>query len=249
MNPVKDEEARLRQLGELLVELRPTDSEYDWPWLVPATGRRLDKKSANKFFLGAVLDIQWSADYSWGNTKWFAEEYLGDPENLWHRISEFTENEWSELREKVILHRYAKTQTKIHRLARAVVRDYEGDVRRIWEDKSYHETLLALERLISGPATARMIAGALLDRKYIADAAGDMKPDLHVRRVLGRIAVGKEFAESEVHVWGRKIKPENPWLLDRSLYDLGRTVCKATSPACVDCYVGKHGLCVYASRG
>lgn len=54
-----NDEQHARIVGmKLLDELH----EAFWPWLSTLNGRRSDKKSANKFMLGAILDYQVRAD-------------------------------------------------------------------------------------------------------------------------------------------------------------------------------------------
>ena len=51
------------------------------------------------------------------------------------------------------------------------------------------EILNRLEWMRVGPQISRMIVGALYDTKQISEA-GDLKADIHVRRVLGRVFAG-----------------------------------------------------------
>ena len=93
-----------------------------------------------------------------------------------------------------------------------------------------------------------MVAGALYDTGQI-QGKGDVKVDIHVRRVLGRVFQGDTFTtqdESKVTELTREMHPANPWLLDRPLYSLGKQTCRATEPDCRACYLRRE--CVYYSN-
>jgi endonuclease III len=92
-----------------------------------------------------------------------------------------------------------------------------------------------------------MAVGALMDTGHL-HGRGDVKVDIHVRRVLGRIVRGKEFAAEEasnVLELTRSMHPENPWLLDRPLYRLGQSACVAGTPKCSSCFL--RPACAYAA--
>jgi tetratricopeptide (TPR) repeat protein len=91
-----------------------------------------------------------------------------------------------------------------------------------------------------------MALGGLISSKQIS-CKGDVKADIHVRRVLGRIFYQnyeKEIlSEEEATELTRKIYPENPWTLDGPLYLIGGNNCKAKEPDCDNCYT--TSLCDY----
>lgn len=96
---------------------------------------------------------------------------------------------------------------------------------------------------------ARMILGALMDTGQIDGKKADVKADLHVRRVLGRILFGKKasLTPEEATEFTRKMNPENPWALDKHLYGLGvRLGCKAKNPQCSECFM--NSLCQYRAE-
>jgi len=125
---------------------------------------------------------------------------------------------------------------------------YEGDARTIWENQSINDTLSRLIFLRVGDQISRMVVGALKDTNQI-HGKGDVKVDIHVRRVLGRVFNGKEFPASSVNEVidkTREMYPSDPWQLDRSLFLLGRDICKAKSLNCEYCYL--HDECCYYSQ-
>ncbi len=74
----RNKHQRVRKL--LLDHRRPGD--LSWPWLSDLNVKRADKKSANKFMLGCILDFQMKAEQAWDNAERFAEDERGDPINL-----------------------------------------------------------------------------------------------------------------------------------------------------------------------
>jgi endonuclease III len=92
-----------------------------------------------------------------------------------------------------------------------------------------------------------MVVGALIDTRKLT-GKGDVKVDVHVRRVLGRAVRGHEFLLQEtgqVIDLTRSMHPANPWLLDRPLFLLGKQVCEAEEPECSSCFL--QSACVHYS--
>ena len=58
-------------------------------------------------------------------------------------------------------------------------------------------TLVHLWALGAGDQISRMIAGALRDCGQIKGGSGDVKADLHLRRVLGRAVYGEEISGAD----------------------------------------------------
>lgn len=221
-----------QSLRRLLVnEDRPDD--LTWPWLDDLNGERSDKKSANKFMLGAILDYQIRADVAWENARRLAEKEFGDPVRLWERIATMPKATWKARFKRYSLHRFPKAHERVWRIGREIVERYGGDARRIWDGQPAAEVL---ERLISmrvGPQISRMIVGAPYDTEQIKDL-GDVKADLHVRRVLGRVFTGSKVTVREAHRLARMIARGPTWPLDQRLYVLGKTICRA-QPICERC--------------
>jgi hypothetical protein len=91
-----------------------------------------------------------------------------------------------------------------------------------------------------------MIVGALRDTNQL-EGTGDVKADLHVRRVLGWVLTGNgPLSAAGATAVARELHPANPWLLDTPLYWLGRDVCTAADPDCDNCYLQE--ICQYYHR-
>jgi endonuclease III len=84
-----------------------------------------------------------------------------------------------------------------------------------------------------------MVVGALIDTKQI-EGVSDVKADLNVRRVLGRVLKNRILTAEEATEVTRKMFPDNPWLLDLPLYYAGKDYCYASDPDCDECYLQKE---------
>jgi endonuclease III len=192
-------------------------------------------KEANKFLLGCILNYQIPADVAWQNAERLAEEILGDPEWLWHEIvNKFSLDEWMSKKTEYSLHRFPQAHKRVWTIGKGIVEHYGGDAPEIWKTQSIGDNLQRLNDLKVGEQISRMIVGALIDTNQIHGKA-EVKVDIHVRRVVGRVFEGKQFSTNktdEVIDLTREMNPDNPWLLDRSLYFIGKQICFASNPEC-----------------
>ncbi len=230
------EYSTMREIGTILIRNRDTNKLF-WKWLVP--GKPLSKKCANKFLLAAIIDYQTNAEHAWQNVANFAEYILGDPGDLWGTITSCSLEEWKIKHKLYSLHRYPKAHERVYRIGNGIIIQYKGDARNIWKNQSIDALMYRLNNLGVGPQISRMIAGALNDAK-IVKGKGDVKIDTHIRRIIGRIIQGKinsPLSDHEILQLTNEMWPNNPWLLDRPLFQLGRNICRALDPKCVECYL------------
>lgn len=216
-----------------------------WSWLSELGGAWADRKRANKFLLGAILDYQMQAALVWENARRFAEDDLGDPENLWETILAIPAWESEVVFRRYRLHRFFAAHRRVQRIGETIVRNYCGDAREIWKDRRPAEVRKRLETMRVGPQISRMVVGALFDTKQIS-GVGELKADLHVRRVLGRVFVGGKVSVAEAHRIANRMKPGASWMLDAPLYLLGKSKCRPTNPDCVRCPLREE--CAYNAR-
>jgi endonuclease III len=223
--------------SRLLLKNRDVNNREFWYWLKP--NQPASKKDANKFMLASILDYQMRAETVWENARRLTEDVLKDPDDLWHKITSVSLDEWQAKRKQYSLHRFPKGHERVWIIGKRIAQQYEGDARKIWEGQSIHIALDRLNSLGVGEQLSRMIIGGLMDTGHIK-GKGDVKVDIHVRRVLGRILQGQQFSESQISKvieLTQEMSPENPWLLDRPLYMLGKQLCKASSPNCTECFM------------
>jgi len=246
----KDEEKDIKVRNILLEYRKKSIEDFEWPWLEE---HPLSMKNANKFFLASMIDFQMSADKVWDNAKKLSEELFGDPEELWNYITENfpTENQWQEfiIEQKesgFSIHRFDWVANKIWNAAEIIVEKYDGDARNIWKDFKSNEELVEKIKMVIGAnseATAKMIVLALNEEKHINIGKSDVKPDVHVMKVVGRVYYGREVDAKKAIEITRRILPENPGILDNPLYSIGKSVCNISNPQCNLCPL--NDVCEY----
>jgi len=208
-----------------------------WRWLDEPSSTGIDKRRGNKFLLGCSLDYMIRADKAWEGARRLAEDILGDPDDLWERVTSVPLPVWNSRFRTYGLHRFPKAHERIWTIGKKVLADYEGDARLIWYSQRADIVLKRLENIRLGEQLSRMMTGALIDTGHI-EGTVDVKADTHVCRVLGRSVLGTPLSASEsgkATRIARNIFPSNPWQLDRPLYRVGKTICHATKPSCGSC--------------
>ena len=186
----------------------------DWGEFASLTHKPWSRKLANKFLLCCLLDYQIPSDTAWKNGYRLIEEILGDPEDIWKAITSVPENEWASRRAEYSLHRFPAAHVRLWKIGRRLCERYDGDARRIWLNRGSQSVLETLWDLGAGDQISRMIVGALRDCGEISAEASDVKGDIYVRRVLGRLLTG-EIVDGETAVdSARKLYPADPWQLD-----------------------------------
>lgn len=224
------------------------------PFLDPLNGRPADQRTANMFFLACISDYRQKADRAWEQARRFVEETMGDPEDIWRAIVKRhpIEIDWMKAKSMYGLHYLRQGHRRVYRIGRQIIDRYDGDARRIWESATRDEVLQRLTRLQVGPQISQMVVGILQDTRQIAWAA-DVKADVHVSRVLGRIVCGTPASPNEAMLLARRLKPDAPWLLDRPLFVLGSKshsyagreggCCSAAAPECHRCFAEIRSVC------
>ncbi len=226
---------KIQRVASILLKNRQKIKGF-WPWLGESIGKPIDKKRANKFLLGCILDYQINADIAWGNARRLAEDILADPDDLWQTITSVSKHEWMSKRKQYSLHRFPKAHERVWRIGKEIITRYDGDVRKIWMNKPLATVLERLNEIKVGEQISRMIVGALIDTKQIV-GTGNVKVDRHVKRVIGRVIIGSQLSEQKTLEITQKMFPENPWLLDQPLYLIGKTFCFVSNPRCSKCYL------------
>lgn len=234
-----------RQLVSGLLDLRG-DTREGWAWLSECAGRPADKRSANKFLLACSLDYQMLARRAWDNARVLAEDVLGDPDDLWDVLAGEHSDEDAFADEFRWLHRFPIGRKRVIRIARGVVREYGGDGRRVWAGQSPAQALSSLVAVGLGQQLSRMAVGALVDTLQIGQGPSDIKPDIHASRVIGRCVLGSPVDAATAVAIARRLHPQNPWAMNRGLYEVGRAWCHKSDPACKGCPLSN--TCVRASR-
>ena len=224
---------KYQRVCRLLLDNR---SSLSWPWLSDLKGRGANKKTANKFMLGCILDYQMKASVAWDKARWFAEDELGDPKDLWQTIIAIRRWDSDAIFRRYLLHRFPQGHKRVRRIGKELVEHYNGDARKIWNNQAPDDILERLKVMRVGPQISRMIVGALYDTKQISEAH-ELKADSHVRKVLGRVFSGDDISADDAHRIANTMIPDTSWKLDEPLYSLGQSICTRTTPDCENCYL------------
>ena len=226
----------LTRVRRLIRDERRRQPTMHVAFLSALNGRWADRRSANKFMLGCILDYQMPVDVAWENAKWFAEDVLGDPRDLFGEIVSIPRWNTEAVWRRYNLHRFPAAHARVQRIAAEIVEQYGGDARRIWKNCSPCVAQKRLESMRVGPQLSRMTVGALRDTKQIV-GTGELKADIHVRRVLGRVFTGDIVSASAALQIAREMKPRGSWKLDAQLFRLGKSTCTKTRPNCGGCFL------------
>ena len=237
-------EKMLRQVADILIKNRSTDPS-GWYWICGSGRAARSKRSANKYILACALDYQMKSTALWDNAKRFAERVLGDPESLWETIVSQPLSRWAKRFSEYKLHKFHAAHRRVWKIGRAIVDRYDGDARKIWEGTTAEEATQRLIEIGVGDQLSRMAVGGLYDCGWIRGAC-DLKADIHVKRVLGRVFFGRLATPDEAIGLSRRMHPKNPWLLDGPLWKTGSSYCRPNEPECDSCFL--RGLCEYGSR-
>ena len=222
---------KLKRVGKLLLAARRRGPVH-FPFLSDLSGKKADRTTANKFMLCCILDYKAPAHVVVENATRFAEKDLGDPRHLWNTIVKIPRwNSDAVRRRYAPLHpRFPKRgHARVGRIARELVERYDGDARKIWRSQPPGKVLKRLEDMNVGPKISRMIVGALYDTEQIC-GAGELAPDIHVRRVLGRVFTGEVVSPDEALEIARGIRPRTSWKLDGPFVAPGKIEVQATKP-------------------
>ncbi|MDQ2953285.1 MAG: A/G-specific adenine glycosylase [Chloroflexota bacterium] len=129
----------------------------------------------------------------------------------------------------------------------ALARASLGDVLRAWAGLGYHRRAQDLHRtarfataglprdlaaLDALPGVGAYTTGAVA---CFAHGARVAFADTNIRRVLGRIVLGRVASEREAVAIDRELMPRDAATWHHALMDLGATVCIARAPRCADC--------------
>lgn len=239
----------LQQIADLLLNNRVGST--DWGEISHLEGKGCSKKIANKFLICCLLDLQSNADVAWKKGEELVDKLgkFGDPEDVWVTISSFSKETWDAKYEEFGRpQRYRWAYRRLWRIANDMCAWHDGDARNIWSGRSPFDALVHLWALGAGDQISRMIVGALRDCGQIIGHSGDVKADLHVRRVLGRAVYGQEVSAGDatkIIELARKLNADS-WQLDWPLWNVGKSYCRPTGPKCQSCYLRPH--CVYYRR-
>ncbi len=218
-----------------------------WGEMADYSGTECPKNIANKFLLGCLLDFWTDANKAWMKAYRFIDEIARNPNEIWAEIAGYSKEEWEseDTFKRLGLHWMHKAHNRIWWIAKNICFYFEGDARKIWNGSSAFDALCRLSFIGAGEQISRMIVGALKDCGQISGKC-DVKADVYVCRVLGRVMLGDNASPGDAIELARELYAPDPWKLDNSLWHVGKACCHASSPTCSECYL--RGFCRFASK-
>lgn len=135
--------------------------------------------------------------------------------------------------------RYPNKGVRTLKETAALVEEFDGNAASIWNDTSppvVRKRLLGIHGV--GPAIANMILLLLCDQYGFFKGQEheiDIKPDVHVLRVLKRSGLIPLENEYQAVCAARHLAPHYPAELDWPSWDIGQRWCHRTNPDCGNC--------------
>ncbi len=242
-------EERLPKVANLL--RNHWEGKEDWGEISKYPGQVCPKRAANTFLLCCLLDYQIKGGRAWENGERLVrelrdpEDKLRDPEDIWATITAFSEKAWESKFKELGLHRYPAAHKRLWRIGREICSYFDGDASKIWQNSSAFDVLCRLNYIGAGEQISRMIVGALRDVGQIqVQGKGDVKADVHVCRVIGRVFFGAQASPETATEVTRQLNPDDPWQMDRTLWTVGSAFCHATKTDCPHCFLSTE--CMHA---
>jgi hypothetical protein len=251
MDSVISNGGKLHRVTQLLIEHRGSENwkSKDDSWGIEGYGgKECPKDIANLFLLRCLIDYQCNSKDAWNRGERYFNTLESDQKgDLWKMIADIPQVDWNSEGNftKCHLHKWHRAHNRLRPIANSICRYFEGDARKIWQNGTLFDVLCRLYYIGAGEQISRMIVGALKDCGQISGKS-DVKADVHVCRVLGRVFDGKETTPGVAIKLARELNPDDPWQLDMPLWNLGQTKCDSTSPKCTDCYLVED--CKYAQE-
>lgn len=230
------------------------DDDYTWARWVQ-TRKKFTMDSANKFFIGIMLDQGQDAERAWLVAEHFVDCHFDDEKSLWEQILETHHAELQRISTKGYRRKsYAlRYQTyKFHKwlkdAARTIIEEYQGDVRNIWngvQPKNVDEIYNRFKEFQGiGDGLAKM-AQFILVRNYgvaggyLSRSSMKIKTDVLLRRVVYRTGISKEESAKAVIKAVENLGLESQADFDGAAWTIGNRFCFKTKPNCGKCPIEK----------
>jgi len=224
-----------------------------FPVLVPAAAE-LVSTDPYAFSLATCVDRGAKAEVIW-TIPYYLKSFLGHLDPL--LIDKMSIPELTTVLTKLPRRpRYVNDAPKtIKNLTSIVVRECGGDASKLWAGKLASEVKRTFQSIHGvGPGIAAM-AVLLVERNFgvrfgdIDHLMMDVKPDVHIVRVLSRLGISRAPTVEEAIEAARRMHPTYPGELDAPLWYIGRNWCHKVSPECNKCPMTDHCPKVGLSNG
>lgn len=212
----------IEKIGRFLrAEWYDAETFEGWPGLPDQPRIEPTIEGANFFFLACLVDWQEKTWKVYQRVRRFCDEVLppGQLSRLWDWIAGHSEEEWRRHKQDYGLHWLAAGHNRLHRIARTIRDQFQGDPRIIWTAAQSPPLLSRLnDNLRVGPGLSRMIIGALRDHQLINLRRSDYKPDIHVRAFMHDLGLSPTTKTADVLEAASLF--QDPWVADTAIYHL-----------------------------
>ena len=222
---------------ELLRFAASVPPEALMPTLEP-DATRLVAEDPFAFSLAVVLDGGARAEIIWTIPFWLRQD-LGHLNSEY--LAQMTEQQISEALSRIPKKpRYMNDAPRtIFDLARLVYNDFGGNAELIWRGKTAHQVKHEFRSIHGVGEGIASMAVILLERcwhvQFPDQSVMDVKPDVHVQRVLYRLGVAQRLSEAKALRAAAALNPDYPGEIDPALWIIGRQWCSETAPNCTQC--------------
>lgn len=208
------------------------------------------EKYPHAYVLACCMDRQTKAERAW-MIPYKIKEELGSFEMK--DLVKVSEGKYKKIFVKKGLHRFNdKMASVFYKAVQRIHTVYHDDASEIWKNNpgSAEVVYRFLEFDGVGIKIATMAAN-ILARQYRIPFSDfysiDVSPDVHVKRVMYRMKLIEKNADNDKVIYkARELYPVFPGIIDYSLWEIGRSWCKAKTPICSDCIVKEE--CPYAKN-
>ncbi len=233
--PSRLSDAICRQLMRVRQQVKPVG-------LIPADGppkaQELVESDPFAFLMAGCLDRGMPAEIIWG-LPYCLKRVLGHLDPC--RLAAMTEGEIrSDLYQLDKKPRYINAAPRtVSQVSQMVCKEFGGKAEALWHNTSARKVQDRLRQIYGvGPGIASMIV-ILLERLRWAHFEDlydvNVKPDVHVQRVMYRLGLVDRMSEAEAICAARALSPHYPGELDTPLWWIGKHWCFDTNSECGKC--------------
>jgi endonuclease III len=188
------------------------------------------------FLVGSVFQRGISWEKAWEIPYRIDQRCMLEPSKL----ASATDSELKDLIDNLpVRPRYPNQAIRTLRESAELVKEFGGKADAIWTGATPHVVRERLQRIYGvGQGLAAMVVLLLRDQYdfFIGDEQEiDVKPDIHVMRVLKRSGLIQAEREDLAIQGARRLSPQYPAALDWPTWDIGQRWCHSTNPDCVNC--------------
>lgn len=237
-----------------------SNDEYQWiRWA--DTRRQFSKETANKFFIGVMLDQGQVVERAWDSANYLVENYFTKSDDFWGKIATTHHSSIKIMCQKgyegksfAIKNTFDTFPVNLKLAAKKIIKEYESDVRNIW-NVTPQDVSVIYDRLIEfpgiGDGLAKMaqfilvrtygIAGGKKNQRQMA-----IKPDILVRRVLHRTGIAESEHINAAITAAEDLGLESPADFDAATWIIGREYCFKSNPNCTACPI--QNICDHVNK-